>query len=206
MRTGRRFLLLMALLVTVSSTAGVVWFIGGRNEAQTYWKPGGPVPDFEVQTFSGKKFSRENLRGKRYGLVFFSPRCRHCGKELQQMNRFAARDVTGSPLVLAISLGEFWETRAFLWNYAPGMEYALDEDHLLKQSFKVHQVPTLFFINEEAKLLHCRVGGNGGKSLQALLDLLVSEGNSMRQGERAHTAEPPAEEKLGDPCDACEKP
>ncbi len=89
----RKFLLVIALLLTASSTF-----------AQQALKPGEAAPSFSGQALDGTVYDLNQLHGKVVVLTFWTTRCAICHSEIPNLNRVADRYRDKDVVFLAVTM------------------------------------------------------------------------------------------------------
>ena len=114
------------------------------------------VPAFELVTFSGEAYSNDSLRGQPTLLVFWTPWCQVCQRELPVLSDYYRKEKP--PQLNMLSIG-FADTRAnvetFVKSHAGTFVYptAYDEDRWTAQAFKINATPTAVLIDERGMIV-----------------------------------------------------
>ena len=111
---------------------------------------GEPLPDFSVQTFDGKSFTRAGFAGKPLLLVFWNTWCVECQRDLPEINRLAREFGPRGLQILAINTGlndTESKARNYWKKYGYGFPTGFDHNFEIGQAFKVRGVPTVFLVD-----------------------------------------------------------
>ncbi len=111
---------------------------------------GDPIPDFSLQTFDGKNFSRESLERQPTLLVFWNTWCPECMRKLPEINvlleKLGPKGLTVLAVNTAINDSER-KARAYWEKYRYRFPVGFDHDFEIGQAFGVRGVPTIFLID-----------------------------------------------------------
>ncbi len=114
---------------------------------------GSDIPSFSFVTSMNNTISSDNLKGKKYIMLFVSPACEHCKVEMKNYSQIKKDQ---NIIVIAISSGtsEFLK----LINKQVIYEFILDSNNTYRQIFKITAVPSILFVSEEGKIAYRLLG------------------------------------------------
>lgn len=110
--------------------------------------PGDPIPALTLQGLDGDPLSLVDPAKRTTALLFFSPDCPHCRRELENLDRLAAT-FRSEIVFLAISTDNAQKTQEFIDSIKIKVPAAADPRGTAHRAFGVFQLPTLFLVNGE---------------------------------------------------------
>jgi len=162
----RRSLSALVLLVLATLTVGAAWKVRHKiPRRDSLVRVGQPLPSLVVFDRMGKAFDLSAMEpGKRRVVIFYSPSCDVCQKELPELSPFP-------PELTAIYVKEEKE-------HAPvddpfGMEATnrlTDRNDVLKRAFMIPGLPTVLFIDEHGIVRDGLVGAHATGSAHQKLE------------------------------------
>lgn len=131
------------------------------------------IPVFTLVTIGGEEFSlTEQKRGRRTALLFFSPDCEYCRKEIEGI--VANRDSFEKTDWVFITLAPEGDLHEFLLEYPlesiPGAKVVREEWPELYLALDVTAPPTLFIYDSDGRLDHYSRGAVSIKTILEWLD------------------------------------
>ncbi|HEX2056611.1 MAG TPA: TlpA disulfide reductase family protein [Nitrospiraceae bacterium] len=153
----------------------------GPEEAKGQTPPASPAPAFEIVTAGGETVSNDTLKGRPALLVFWTPWCKVCQRELPDLAKFYQN---GKPKELRmVSIG-FADLRSNVEAFVKGRPEVFifpnvyDEDRWLAQTFRINATPTYVAIDSEGHIALVHRGGGilQNPQFRAFLSTLKSNG------------------------------
>lgn len=118
------------------------------------------LPDFEVLTLEGDKFSKEQVQKDSYTyFIYFSPTCRHCQDAFKFLNLKADQIEDADVQIYPVSSNTEKETLKFFNTYASKIQhlkniYILrDIDFKFAEKFDVASFPTSYLYDQDHNLV-----------------------------------------------------
>lgn len=111
---------------------------------------GQPMPPLFAASLDGQAFVQDATNGKKKLVVFFTPACSHCRRELKNLDELLPQYMDKLE-ILGVSLDNLEITRAAASDL--GLKFPVvvaDREHL-DGSFKMNILPALFFFGQDQK-------------------------------------------------------
>lgn len=177
MRRGPLLLTLVAAALVAGCGAGrdVAGAPGGAPPARSAPSLPQALPDAAVVTLEGTHTDLPRVVGGHVALVsFWATWCSACEKELDALNRLAARTAArGDALVLGVAVGESRATvDAFVRQRGLRYPQVLDEDFRLADALGQRDVPATLVIDRSGRIVY-RGDALDGAGLAAFSDALA---------------------------------
>ncbi len=116
------------------------------------------APDFTVPTMTGETFTLSDQRGRPLVLNFWATWCPPCRAEIPFFQA-ASRKYNGQVTVVGVDDGEPIELVA---PFASRLDIAyvipMDEDGAVSKEYRVHSLPSTFFIDEGGVIRYIHIG------------------------------------------------
>lgn len=118
------------------------------------------LPDFDVLTLDGDKFSKEQVQKESYTyFIYFSPTCGHCQDAFKFLNLKADQIKTADVQIYPVSSNTERETTKFFNTYASKIQN-FDNIHILRdidfkfaETFDVASFPTSYLYDQDNNLV-----------------------------------------------------
>jgi len=118
------------------------------------------APDFTLPDINGTMHSLSSYRGKKNVVViFWSPNCGHCMRELPQVQNFyLSRRMDDNFEVLAITRGDKEQVKNTVRDKMFTFPVLLDDDGSTMDKYGIRGVPSTYFIDEDGFVVEILVG------------------------------------------------
>ncbi len=130
--------------------------------------PGFPAPDFRLRTLDGQVVQLSQLRGRVVIINFWASWCPPCRAEMPALQRvYEAYHDQGLEL-LAVNLtpqDRLPDIEAFVHKHGLTFPILLDEEGAVAQQYRVHAVPTTYFVDREGVIRDVVFGGPMAEAL-----------------------------------------
>ena len=134
---------------------------------------GGPAPDFELETLSGKIFKSSDLKNKTVILNFWATWCVPCIKEVSEFNKIYSSLKNNDVEIIAVN---FAETRSkvdeFVSKHHINFSVLLDKYGNTSQDYRVRNLPVTYFISPDGIIMDTVFGGITEKLIEIKLKQL----------------------------------
>lgn len=121
-----------------------------------------PIPSFELVTFGGEVFTDKTLQGEPTLLVFWTPWCNVCQRELPLLEQFYRQSTPPQFRILSIGFADTRTNVAAFVKAHPNVfmfPTAYDEDRWVATAFKVNATPTYVLVDARGKVALVHRGG-----------------------------------------------
>ena len=114
------------------------------------------IPAFNIHTVPDSvNYSNNNLKkNKPFVIMFFSPECEHCQKEVKELSKY--KNKFKNIPILMLSPANYAEIKQFYKDYAvskmPNITVAHDDNSTMSRLFQLRTFPTMFVYNRTGKL------------------------------------------------------
>ena len=138
----------------------------------------GKAPDFTLSDIRGTKVTLSGLRGKVVMLEFWATWCPPCRDSIPDLNRVYEKFKDKNFELLAISVDEGRDVSSTVGSFMKehGVIYpVLIDDGKVNQSYGVTNIPVMFIIGKDGKVVKKHIGYTGGlaeklsREIEALL-------------------------------------
>jgi cytochrome c biogenesis protein CcmG, thiol:disulfide interchange protein DsbE len=139
---------------------------------------GETAPDFQLQTFDGKKVRLHDLRGKPLFLNFWASWCENCKDEAPDLNRAYEKFHSNVQFVgVDLAAGDQKEQALqFIQDYHVPYTILADQNGDVGDSYQVNELPTTYFIDKQGKIVSIYTGQLTADAIdQKLSELLDNE-------------------------------
>ncbi len=151
---------------------------------------GGLTPNFTLPDLSGAEVSPRDFQGRGMLLYFWATWCPSCQAELSAIAELHAKYRDQGFQVLAVDVQESPdEVQAFTQTLAPTFPVLLDEIGAVARRYRVHGLPTSFFVNPKGTIVAIQVGGMGRDTFEANIQ------QALGSIERPQPVTPPANDE-----------
>ena len=145
-QSRRRAFAAVSLVVLCAAPAGVILYLLHS------WTPtpvplGNKMPALHLMSIDGHAFVQDTADGKKSLLVFFTPSCSHCRRELTNLDDLLPR-FTDKLDILGISLDNLESTEALITEMNLKFPVVVVDDEQLEKTFKVNILPAFFCVDE----------------------------------------------------------
>jgi thiol-disulfide isomerase/thioredoxin len=129
------------------------------------------IPSFTIYTLPDSTvFSNKDLyKNKPFVIMFFSPDCEHCQKEMKEL--LAYKEELKNIRILMASPGSYPMIKQFYQDYGvasmPNIKMGHDDNFALGSIFQLRTFPSIFVYDQQGKLSKAFVGNIG---VPAILD------------------------------------
>jgi peroxiredoxin len=122
--------------------------------------PGKIAPPFTLEGIDGKNYSLEEERKSKLVLAaFYKKSCPVCQLTFPFLERIGKAYAGSSFEVLGIAQDESHETEQFAEEYQLSFPIVIDEEpYKVSSAYGITNVPSIFLIDHDAKILHTLVG------------------------------------------------
>ena len=119
------------------------------------------------------------ITGRRAAILFFSADCPHCQREIPIFSEVAKQFALEIEFV-AVALGDRKKAQTFVQTIDPGGRVLIDEKGVVGKLFGVSEVPSLFLVDHDQRIVWVGVGEQSKGELLHRLSILVGAGPSRR--------------------------
>ena len=105
------------------------------------------VPTIDAMSIDGRTFVNDTADRKKLLLVFFTPACSHCRRELANLDELLPKYADKLD-ILGVSLDNLESTRALTTDLNLRFPIVVGENEKMKKTFKVNILPSFFCIDE----------------------------------------------------------
>ena len=115
------------------------------------------IPAFNIHTIpDSSSYTNNNIKkNKPFIIMFFSPDCEHCQKELKELS--ANKNKFKNIPILMLSPANYAEIKKFYKDYAvskmPNITVAHDDNYTMSRLYQLKTFPTMFVYNHAGKLV-----------------------------------------------------
>ena len=113
--------------------------------------PGHPMPPLVATSLEGKAFVQDTMPGKKFLLVFFTPACSHCRKELTNLDELLPK-YSKQLAILGISLDNLEATRTMAAELNLKFRVVVADRNRLDESYRITILPAIFCFDESRRL------------------------------------------------------
>ena len=136
----------------------VTFFVSAQNNLQVNYNIKiETIPAFNIHTIpDSSNYSNNNIKkNKPFIIMFFSPDCEHCQKELKELSK--NKNKFKNIPILMISPANYAEIKQFYKDYAvakmPNITVAHDDNSTMSRLFQLRTFPTMFVYNRTGKMV-----------------------------------------------------
>ena len=167
----------MLALVVDGYTIPMVEFVpySPRQDMPSQKLIGKKAPYFSVKSLKGRTLKPDQYKGKKnVVVVFWSPNCPHCRKELPLLRKFMVKygekyDVEAFTMVYKFDKNTSSETLKAMQDITVDFSTGMYSDKTIADKYNAHAVPTLYVINKQGVICEFLIGEQPN-----LIDVLVS--------------------------------
>lgn len=142
--------------------------------ASEWYRLSTSTPDFELMDIQNDTHKLSSYAGKTVIVNFWAVWCGPCRKEIPAMNRALAILKDKNIAILAINVGDEYESiKSFSKNYPMDFTVLMDKNGAVSQSWRVSGFPTTFIINPHGQIAYRVVGGRDWDD-EHMLDIVRS--------------------------------
>ncbi len=155
--------------------AAAAWTVGSRIEPErlVQGRPPAPqvgfqAPDFTLATLQGETLRLRDLRGQGVILNFWASWCPPCKAEMPALQRVYREYRSRGVQVVAVNFtinDPLPQVQSFVERYALDFPVLLDPDGQTFTTYRVHSLPTTFFIGPDGVIRQIVVGGPMAEAL-----------------------------------------
>ena len=124
-------------------------FIANGNENGNAPKFNTTIPEFSLEDIKGEKISRNDLRGKKSLVAFWSMDCGYCVNMLDDLRDWDKKKGMDEPNLVVFSTGKA-EAHQNLNLESPVL---LDENHKISKELGMSGTPSAILVNEDGKII-----------------------------------------------------
>jgi len=152
--------ILLALLVAVLTTAGILLVVrGNQGEQDQRAAVGQPAPAITGITLDGGSFDLASFAGKPIVINFWGPSCVPCRDEFPLLETKAAEHAADGLAVVGILTDDPVEpARAFVSDYGADWPTVIDPDKAIKGAYRVAARPQTYFVDRSGVIRSIQVG------------------------------------------------
>jgi peroxiredoxin len=176
--TQNKLMILGLLVILVSSPIALSWFFYKQSPTDSF-PLGTQLPSLTVSTLNGTRFSL-NYQGKKHILIFFTSECLSCRSELSNLDLLYTQ-FKSQVEFFAISLSKKEKTKILFSSEKYSFPFFLWKRTALKDSMKIVDIPTIFFIDEQRIIRHVYVGDRTLKEDKTLIRKFCKESFKQKQ-------------------------
>ncbi|AFM06065.1 Peroxiredoxin [Bernardetia litoralis DSM 6794] len=139
---------------------------------KTPFDKGEPAPKFETTDVEGNKqtIEQHTQKGKIVMLYFWADWCPTCKQEFPETQTYYEKLQKEGLEILAINVKQPKEASTkFKEQFGATFPMLIDEDGKISDLYKVEELPTNFFIDEEGKIIRKIVGWVSDKQAEVIL-------------------------------------
>ena len=135
---------------------------------------GGPAPDFELETMTGKVIKSSDLKNKTVILNFWATWCVPCTKEMPELNKaYSTLKDNNNVEIIAINFSESRsKVDAFINKHHLKFPVLLDKYGDVSQDYRIRNLPVTYFISRDGIIVESIFGGITQKLIQIKLKQL----------------------------------
>jgi len=143
------FLMMMSCSSSANASSSAEWY---RLSPST--------PDFELLDMQNDTHQLSSYAGKTVIVNFWAVWCAPCRKEIPAMNRALAILKDENVVMLAINVGDDYESiKAFSKAFPMDFTVLMDKNGAVSQDWRVSGFPTTFIISPQGQIVYRAVGG-----------------------------------------------
>ncbi len=152
--------ILLALLVAVVTTAGILVFVrAGAGGSDDHVAVGQPAPAIVGTTLDGAAFDLASLRGKPVVVNFWGPSCVPCRDEFPLLEGKQAEHAADGFTVLGVLTDDPVEpARDFIGKYGGDWATVVDPDKAIKTAYRVVARPQTYFVDRSGVIRSIQIG------------------------------------------------
>ena len=152
--------ILLALLVAVVTTAGILVFVrAGAGGTDDHVAVGQPAPPIVGTTLDGATFDLASLRGKPVVVNFWGPSCVPCRDEFPLLEGKQAEHAADGFTVLGVLTDDPVEpARDFVGKYGGDWPTVIDPDKAIKGAYRVVARPQTYFVDRSGVIRSIQIG------------------------------------------------
>lgn len=181
--------MLVVTLALCGAAGGLIWTLdrpSGSESSQAITlseiakgpppKVGNLAPDFRLTGLDGQPVDLESLRGQPVWITFWASWCPPCRAESPEIKAAYERHAGSGLVVLAIDVGE---DPATVGDYVAraSLPFTVGLDRLtgVAAMYRVHGLPTHFFVDSDGVLRDLKIGPMGNKEIERRLNSILGE-------------------------------
>ena len=151
--------ILLALLVAVLTTAGVLLIVRGQGAQDERAAVGQPAPAIKGTTLDGSTFDLATLAGKPVVINFWGPSCVPCRDEFPLLEAKTAEHAADGLTVVGVLTDDPVEpARDFVTQYGADWATVIDPDKAIKTAYRVAARPQTYFVDRSGTIRSIQVG------------------------------------------------
>jgi cytochrome c biogenesis protein CcmG, thiol:disulfide interchange protein DsbE len=152
--------ILLALLVAVVTTAGILVFVrAGAGGTDDHVAVGQPAPPIVGTTLDGAAFDLASLRGKPVVVNFWGPSCVPCRDEFPLLEGKRTEHAADGFTVVGVLTDDPVEpARDFVGKYGGHWANVIDPDKVLKAAYRVVARPQTYFVDRSGVIRSIQIG------------------------------------------------
>ena len=138
----------------------VILGVGLLRSQQGQVNVGEAAPDFELESFSGKRYRLSDLRGKVVLVNFWASWCESCKPEAKDLEEaYQSYLSRGDVIFLGVDYVDT-EPEAIAYLEEFGITYPNGPDLRteISQAYRIRGVPETFIIDQEGRITHLQIG------------------------------------------------
>jgi len=152
--------ILLALLVAVVTTAGILIFVrAGAGGSDDHVAVGQPAPAIVGTTLDGAAFDLASLRGKPVVVNFWGPSCVPCRDEFPLLEGKQAEHTADGLTILGVLTDDPVEpARDFVGKYGADWATVIDPNKAIKTAYRVVARPQTYFVDRSGVIRSIQIG------------------------------------------------
>lgn len=151
--------ILLALLVAVLTTVGVLLFVRVSQDGGPRAAIGEPAPGIVGATLDGASFDLAALQGKPVIVNFWGPSCGPCRDEFPLLAaKLAEHDADGLVIVGILTDDPPEPARDFIAEYGATWPTVIDPDKAIKTAYRVAARPQTYFVDGSGVIRSIQIG------------------------------------------------
>lgn len=166
------FAVILGFLVLVTFS---LFFSGCRRDSalhETGASVGELAPDLSLPDMSGRQVSLSQFRGQKVLLAFWASWCPPCQTEMASLQRLHDNSAVQNLRILAVNVGEKEDQIiGFIARQHLSLPILLDAKGVVQNRYGVHQLPIVFLIDGQGKIVARHLGLRDWNSSDVITEL-----------------------------------
>lgn len=166
---ARRYVIALCLLGLAGDAVWVNWknlelknMLMGKvpiRQAKDGLEIGDRAPSFELPTLEGRPFQLRDARGAPLTLIYFSPDCEICEREVPLWRCLQEATTAAGGMTIGVSAAKREEVAVFRSHHQLTFPCLVDSAGVVAKRFKVRGTPTVIQIDRAGKVANVLAGG-----------------------------------------------